>query len=254
MLTVAAAGLGPAARAQAASPIPILVYHRFDAAEPGPTTVTAATFQGQLAWLAQHGYRIVPLREAVAELAAPGGSRQPRSAVITVDDGHESVYAVLFPLIRQARVPVTLFIYPSAISNASYALTWAQLAEMQASGLVDVESHTYWHPNFKTERRRLDPAAYQAFVDAQLVRSKGVLESRLRKPVDQLAWPFGIVDPDLEAAARRAGYAAAFAYAGGAARPGQDALALPRIPVTDSDRGARFAARIGASAQHGDVP
>ncbi|MDR3510625.1 MAG: polysaccharide deacetylase family protein [Caulobacteraceae bacterium] len=234
----------------AAAPAPqrvaILVYHRFDPATPAPTTVTIPAFQGQLAWLARHHYRIEPLRTALAELdgAAPSGGPV---AVITADDGHKSVYTELFPVIRAQRIPVTLFIYPSAISNAPYALTWAQLREMQASGLVDVESHTYWHPNFRTERRRLGAAAYQAFVDVQLQRSKAVIERELGKPVGMLAWPFGIVDTDLEAAARRAGYTAGFGYGGGPAGAGGDRLALPRIPVGDADRGDRFGARIGAA-------
>lgn len=222
--------------------IPILAYHRFDPVAAGSTTVTVAALEAQLAWLSQHDYRIIPLRQAVAELTITAPPPHNPAAVITVDDGHKSVYTVLFPLIRKMRIPVTLFIYPSAISNAAYALTWTQLQEMQASGLVDVESHTYWHPNFKVERRRRSPAEYQAFVDTQLVRSKAILEKQLGRPVDQLAWPFGIVDFDLEAAARRAGYVTALAYAGGPARPGDDLFALPRIPIADADRGGRFAA------------
>lgn len=224
--------------------IAILAYHRFDPDVSGPTTVTVPALEGQFAWLSQHGYRIIPLHQAVTELAGTIPHQSDPAAVITVDDGHESVYTVLFPLIRKAHIAVTLFIYPSAISNASYALTWTQLKEMESSGLVDVESHTFWHPNFKRERRRLSPNDYQAFVDSQLVRSKAILEKRLGKPVDQLAWPFGIVDIDLEAAARRAGYITAFAYAGGQALPGDDLLALPRIPITDADRGSRFGALI----------
>ncbi|MFW1406334.1 polysaccharide deacetylase family protein, partial [Vibrio parahaemolyticus] len=92
-----------------------------------------------------------------------------------------------------------------AISNASYAITWEQLHEMQASGFVDVQSHTYWHPNFHIERKRRSPADYRAFVDDQLRRSRQVLEARLKTPVDLLAWPFGIVDSELEAAAQQAG-------------------------------------------------
>ncbi|HWA63684.1 MAG TPA: polysaccharide deacetylase family protein [Caulobacteraceae bacterium] len=239
----------PFTRAADAGGAPILVYHRFDAAVAGPTTVTMAAFEAQLAALSRRGYRIVPLRQAVAELA--GTAPRPASpfAAITVDDGHRSVYSVLFPAIRKARIPVTLFVYPSAISNAPYALTWPQLREMQASGLVDVESHTYWHPNFRTERRRRTEADYRAFVAMQLGRSRSVLERELGKPVDQLAWPFGIVDPDLEAAARAAGYHSAFAYAGGPAKTGQDLLALPRIPVTDADRGRRFETLIGADKE-----
>lgn len=212
---------------------PVLVYHRFDPAAPGPTTVRTTTFESQLAAMRLRGRRIVPLREALAELGKSRGSQ----AAITVDDGHVSVHSQLFPALRRLDAPVTLFIYPSAISNAAYALTWAQVREMQASGLVDVQSHTYWHPNFKTERRRRSDKDYLAFVDDQLARSKSVLEARLDKPVDMLAWPFGIVDAELEAAARRAGYVAAFAYEGGPMAAGDDPLALPRIPITDGYRG-----------------
>jgi len=235
----------PSAAADRPRGIPVLVYHRFDPAVAGSTTVTVAAFEAQLTWLAEHDYQVVPLHSAVAEL----NGAEPRSkapvAVITADDGHKSVYTVLFPIIRRAHIPVTLFIYPSAISNAPYALTWAELQEMQASGLVDVESHTYWHPNFKVERRRRTTADYAAFVDNQLSRSKAVLEKKLGRSVDLLAWPYGIVDADLEAAAKRAGYGAAFAYAGGPAAAGDDQLALPRIPVSDADRGERFGVMLG---------
>ncbi|MEN2789545.1 polysaccharide deacetylase family protein [Sphingomonas oligophenolica] len=226
--------------------IPILAYHRFDPAIAGPTTITVRTFETQLSQLAETGYRVTGLRDAAAALRRPGAGA-PSQAVITVDDGHRSVYTVLFPLIRKHRVPVTLFIYPSAISNADYAMTWDQLREIAASGLVEVQSHTYWHPNFNAERRRRSPTDYRAFVDDQLQRSKAVIEARLRNRVDMLAWPFGIVDAELEAAARKAGYTVALAYEGGPAAPGADLLALPRIPVSDADRGARFDRLIGVT-------
>jgi peptidoglycan/xylan/chitin deacetylase (PgdA/CDA1 family) len=115
--------------------------------------------------------------------------------VITVDDGHRSVYTDLFPPVRQWRCPVTLFIYPSAISNASYALTWEQLVGIKASGLADVQSHAFWHPNSSVERKRLSPEAYRRFVHDQLARSKAILEQRLGSKVDLLAWT--MVGPDL---------------------------------------------------------
>jgi len=236
----------PAAAASAGTPI--LAYHRFDAARAGPTAVTTATFELQLRSLARLGFDVVPLRDAVARLQAPqrDGARQ---AAITVDDGHRSVHTLLFPLIRRLKLPVTLFIYPSAISNAAYAMTWEQLREMRASGLVDVQSHTYWHPNFATERRRRTPAAFAAFVDDQLQRSRRTIEARLGGRVDMLAWPFGIVDPMLEEAARRAGYSAALAYEGGPASAGADPFALPRIPVGEADRGSAFARKLGLAAR-----
>src|SRR5690242_9619856 len=96
------------------------------------------------------------------------GESLPDAVVITVDDGHRSVYSDMLPLVRKYRLPVTLFIYPSAISNASYAMTWAQLEALKETGFFDIQSHTYWHPNFKTERRRLGAPDFDKFATMQL--------------------------------------------------------------------------------------
>lgn len=218
--------------------IPILVYHRFSPVKSGPTTITVQAFERQLDWLQEHNYKVVPLQD-VTEW------KQTSPAVaITVDDGNESDFTQLYPILLRRRLHVTLFIYPSAISNAAYALTWKQLAAMLKSGLVDVQSHTYWHPDFRREQARRSPADYNNFVDFQLRRSRQVLEQRLGIHVTMLAWPYGIHDPQLERAARQAGYQFAFAFAGGLARPDSDPLAIPRIPVSGTVSLAGFAALV----------
>jgi len=221
----------------------ILVYHRFGSSA-GPTTVSDAALDTQLAWLARH-VRVAPLRNVVAALRAGNTAAGRPCAAITADDGHRSVYTDLFPRIRRYRLPVTLFIYPSAISNAGYALTWPELAEMQASGLVDVQSHTYWHPNFHQEKSRRTPDDYRAFVTMQLVRSKQVLETRTGRTVDMLAWPFAIHDAELEGAASRTGYVAGFLLGNQPAFPTDDMLALPRVWVSDSVRDAQLTRIVG---------
>ncbi len=221
--------------------VPILLYHRFGPVVADAMTVTTAVFEEQLAWLRDHEYQIIPLKSLVASLHDPSVAIPSRAVAITADDGHKSIYTEMFPLIKRYRFPVTVFIYPSAISNASYALTWEQLAEMAKTGLVDVQSHTYWHPNFHHERARLSPDDYRTFVMKQLTRSKEVLERRLGGSVDMLAWPFGIFDPELERWAALAGYSAAFTLERSAVIRGSDPLALPRYLITDLDRGARFA-------------
>lgn len=232
----------PSAFAAQSPKVAVLAYHRFDPEKAGPTTVETRVFEAQLVWLAAHQYRVVPLRSLVEALHDPNRTLEARAVVISVDDGHRSVYTEMFPVIRRYHVPVTLFIYPSAISNASYALTWPQLQEMQASGLVDIESHTYWHPNFRKERKRRTPADFRTFVAFQLDHSKEILERKLGTSVTTLAWPYGIYDSELEQAAAQAGYKAAFAYAGGLAYSGCDLFAVPRIPVSNADQGPRFAA------------
>jgi peptidoglycan/xylan/chitin deacetylase (PgdA/CDA1 family) len=238
-------GAARPASAQGPAPgVPILVYHRFGPTVVDGMTVTTPVLEEQLAWLRDHDYRIVPLRSLVDALEDAASPLPAHAVAITTDDGHRSVHSEMLPLIRRYRFPVTLFIYPSAISNADYALTWEQLREIAATGLVEVQSHTYWHPNFDRERAKLTPDAYRAFVRMQFGRSQEVIARHIGSAVDMLAWPFGIHDEELEAMAARAGYRAAFTLERRHASRASNLLALPRYLITDRDRGARFAAII----------
>lgn len=245
---------GTAAATAAEDPpveVPILVYHRFGASAADSMTVTTAVFTSHLQTLRQTGYSVIPLGQLVDFLRGQGPPLPPRSVVITVDDGHRSVYSVLFPLIRQFRIPVTLFVYPSAISNASYALSWEQLREMQRSGLCEVHSHTYWHPNFKQDRRRMGAAEFERAVEMQLQLSKSRLEAELGRTVDLLAWPFGIYDDWLLAKAATAGYRAGFSIERRRVGRGDNLMALPRYLMLDSDRPEALWRILGGSSGTG---
>ena len=225
--------------------VSILAYHRFGSVVRDTMTVRTATFRAQMAYLTQHRYQVVPLRTLVSYLLGHGPAPPPRAVVITVDDGHASVFSDMQPVVREYHAPVTLFVYPSAISNASYAMTWDQLATLQRSGLFDVQSHTYWHPNFKTERRRLPLDAYRTFVSLQFAKPRTVLLKELGVNADLLAWPFGIYDDDLIAMACESGYVAGFTIERRVVTPRERIMALPRFLVTeDVGAGRAFAAML----------
>jgi peptidoglycan/xylan/chitin deacetylase (PgdA/CDA1 family) len=165
-----------------------------------------------------------------------------RSVVLTADDGHRSVFTEMLPLVREFGVPVTLFIYPSAISNARHEMTWEQLRALTATGLFDVQSHSYWHPNFRTEKRRLLPAEYRAFALTQLTRSKAVLDQRLGLNGDVIAWPFGLYDEELLQIGVDAGYRAGVTLDRRVATDADPIMTLPRFLVTDAASGRHFVA------------
>ncbi len=215
--------------------IPVLAYHRFGPTVADSMTVTTALFESQIKWLVANRYTVIPLQTLVDYVSGKGPAPAPKSVVITVDDGHRTVYTEMLPVVLKYRIPITLFIYPSAISNASYAMTWEQLNELRQTGLFDVQSHTFWHPNFKQEKRKLSPEDYQKLVDTQLQRSKAVLEKKLGGRVDFLAWPFGIYDDRLGKEAEKASYVAAFTIDRRHATPSDAPMALPRYLMANSD-------------------
>lgn len=220
--------------------VPVLLYHRFGPVVADSMTVTGKVFESHLKYLRDNGYTIISLRQLVNYYRRQGPPPPPKSVVIAVDDGHRSVYTDLFPIVKKYRFPVTLFIYPSAISNASYAMTWGQLKEIKKSGLFDFQSHTYWHPNFNKDKKKMKPPAYENFVDMQLKKSKEKIEKELGSKVDMLAWPFGIYNEELKRKAMEAGYLAAFTIVRHHTKISDDIMALPRYLMTDTIKGKAF--------------
>ncbi len=211
--------------------VPILLYHRFGPTVADSMTVTTSAFESHLQYLKNHGYTVIPLRHLVDYCLGKRPSLPSRSLAITADDGHKSVYTEMFPLLRKYNIPVTLFLYPSAISNASYAMTWGQLREIKESGLFDFQSHTFWHPNFKEERKRLRPAEYEDLVEKQLKKSRERLQREFDAKVDMLAWPFGIYDEWLLRKLTETGYVAGFTMERRHASPSENMMALPRYLI-----------------------
>lgn len=220
--------------------VPILLYHRLGPVVADSMTITTATFESHLKYLKRNGYTVIPLRELVDYYLGKVRQLPPRAVVIVADDGHKSVYTYMLPLVKQYHVSVTLFIYPSAISNASYAMTWNQLREIKETGLFEFQSHTYWHPNFKKEKKRLAPEEYKKFVDMQLNKSKSKLEKELGVRVDMIAWPFGIYDDNLIAKAKEAGYVAGFSIERRQTNNSDNVMALPRFLINAENRGIAF--------------
>lgn len=220
--------------------VPILLYHRFGPTVADGMTVTTPVFEAHMRYLHDNGYTVIPLRRLVDHYLGKAPAPKPKSVVIVADDAHKSVYSDMLPVIRKYGYPVTIFAYPSAISNAKYAMTWDQLRELKKTGLFDIQSHTYWHPNFKKERKKLGNDAYDKLVTTQLQKSKNKLESELGTKVDLLAWPFGIYDDYLIKKAVATGYVASFTIERRHATPRDAIMKIPRYLLVNSDSGKAF--------------
>lgn len=220
--------------------VPILLYHRFGPAVADGMTITTPVFESHMSYLKDNGYKVIPLRQLIDHYRGKAPAPGPKSVVIVEDDAHKSVYSDMLPVIRKYGYPVTVFTYPSAISNAKYAMTWDQLRELKKTGLFDFQSHTYWHPNFKKERRKLSPQALEGLVMTQLRKSKARLETELGSKVDMLAWPFGIYDDYLIAKASEAGYVATFTIERRHAASSDSVMKLPRYLLVNADSKKAF--------------
>ena len=233
--------------------VPILLYHRLGPTVADGMTMKTSVFEEHLKYLRDNGYKVIPLRQLVDWYQKKGPAPAAKSVVIVEDDAHKSVYSDMLPLAKKYNVPVTVFIYPSAISNAKYAVTWDQLRELKKTGLFDFQSHTYWHPNFKKDRKKMSPAEFDKSTTMQLTKSKARIEKELGVKVDMLAWPFGIYDDDLLRRAQAAGYSATFTIERRHATPSESVIKLPRYLLINADQGKAFAQILAGTAPQRNI-
>ena len=232
--------------------VPVLLYHRFGPTVADGMTIKTSVFEEHLKYLKDNGYTVIPLRKLVDYYLRRGPAPASKSVVIVEDDAHKSVFTDMLPLARKYNVPVTVFVYPSAISNAKYAMTWDQLKILKKNGF-DIQSHTFWHPNFKRDKKKMTPAEFEKSVHVQLKKSRERLEAQLGGKVDMLAWPFGIYDDYLLKKASEAGYAATFTIQAHHANASDQVMKLPRYLLINADQGKSFARIVEGTAPKRNV-
>ncbi len=112
--------------------------------------------------------------------------------LLTFDDGYADNYTELFPILQRQNVRATIFMISGFIGRDHY-LTAGQLAEMSASGLVSVQSHTRTHASLtEISDEELEPELSESRLD--LARITG-------KQPFALSYPSGRTDERVQQAA-----------------------------------------------------
>jgi peptidoglycan/xylan/chitin deacetylase (PgdA/CDA1 family) len=194
--------------------MPALMYHKIGDYPPGSELaklwVTTADFRRQLEYLKKHGFTSVTFAEW--RDAEKGLKPLPAKPVlITFDDGYMNNYELAFPLLREFGMKGNVFLVYETMDqhNAWHdpatepwlrMMTWAQIKEMQDSGVFEFGSHTMKHrclTEIPPEEARWE-----------LTESKRRLEDKLGRECVGFAYPYGAgaYAPEVRRLALEAGY------------------------------------------------
>ncbi len=128
-----------------------------------------------------------------------------RHAAITFDDGLEDTFTIAYPILRQRRIPFTVFVLSRMVGKPGY-LTAEQLRKLAKDPLVTIGVHGSMH-------RILTECTPEQQAE-EIFRSKQELEAMLGKKCDLFAYSHGQYSPDILQLTAFAGYRKAFAVAG----------------------------------------
>jgi peptidoglycan/xylan/chitin deacetylase (PgdA/CDA1 family) len=202
----------------------ILLYHRVGDG-PGEIELPADVFEAQLQHLAMTGH-VRSLDEALGD--DRGG------VVLTFDDGTPDFASTVVPLLVRYALPATLYL-ATAVADGPDGLTWRELADARATGLVTVGSHTHSHADLSK--------ADVATCEEEMRCSKELIEDRLGVACRHFAYPWAVGSAVADAVARRTFDTAALEAWRTNRRGRTDPWRLGRTPVLRSDGLAFFRAK-----------
>lgn len=224
----------------------VLCYHAVSATWEHALSLPPERLESGLASLRARGHRPGTLDDVL------DGRRVLHA---TFDDAFRSVAAAL-PALERHGVPATVFACSTLADTGApldvpelaaelaarphelSTMDWDALRELQERG-IEVGSHTATHPHL--------PRLGDDELRRELVESRERIEDALGRRCRVVAYPFGDEDARVRAAARAAGYDAAFALPG-VERP-VDRHALPRVGAYRGDGRVKFALKTHAPAR-----
>ena len=200
-----------------------------------PQTISAQTLIKHFNWLKENGYNVISWQQVID--AENGKGTLPDNAVLlSFDDGYETMYNVVFPLLKAYNypavfAPVTGWLDTPADQKIAYAdkmldrsvfATWSQVKEMEQNGLVEVASHTHnLHnginanpsggqlpaviaPEYKNGKYETEDA-YKNRLKSDFAHTVQTLVNHIGKKPRVIVWPYGQFNDVAVQLARQAG-------------------------------------------------
>jgi peptidoglycan/xylan/chitin deacetylase (PgdA/CDA1 family) len=222
--------------------VPILEYH-YIRDNPNPRdrlgfrlSVTPTEFQRQMEWLAANGYHPVSMADLRAYFAA-GEPLPAKSVVLTFDDGYLDFFTTAFPILQRLGFTAVAYVVPGFLGRPGY-MDHAQIQHLDASGIVEIASHTVNHADLT----KLDAGS----LNTQLQASRANLEQLLGHPVQDFCYPSGRFNDRVVSAVAAAGYQTATTELPGTEHEWSGRLTWSRVRVDGGEGVAEFELRLGS--------
>lgn len=186
------------AKSSTKSEAQILLYHHI--ANPSSEWfVDPKDFEEQMAYLSTNGYRTLTISEYLDKSAKK--DLEPKSIVLTFDDGYLDNYLNAYPVLKKYGFKGTFYIITGQIGIGGY-MTWAQLREMHAAGM-EIGAHTVSHPFLS--QINIGAAWLEVYLSkVQIAQNIGVFPATF-------AYPYNDRNPRVQKLPKMVGFRAALA-------------------------------------------
>ncbi len=203
----------------------IVMYHQIakSSSSLGKFTLQLSQLEADMLYLKEEGYETITMAQLIDYTQGKGGLPE-KPVMLTFDDGYESFYGYVYPLLQKYNMKAVLSVVGEFVDryteapdhNLRYScLNWDQVREMRESGLVEIQNHTYNMHSTKNGRQgcqkrkgESEEAYRQAFMeDVGGMQEK--LTAELGSAADTFTYPFGALCKESVPLLKEMGFAAA---------------------------------------------
>lgn len=194
--------------------LPVVMYHSIykDSKLQGKYVIDPQKFEDDLNMLKEKGYTTITVQDLI-DYTESNKKLPEKPIMLTFDDGYYNNYLYAYPLLKKYKCKAIIspvVYYTELYSNSSETLspsyshcTWKQLEEMQNSGYVEIQNHSY---NLHTQNERLglqqkkgeSNADYKSVVVKDLSEAQDKFKSNLNYTPTAFVYPFGVMSDTSE--------------------------------------------------------
>lgn len=213
--------------------VPIIMYHSILNSNPKNSKyiVTPDLLEKDLLYLKENSFTTIVVKDLI-DYVYDNKSLPEKPIMLTFDDGHYNNYYYAYPLMKKYNMKMIISVVgeyteqftQSDPSNPNYSyLTWQQIDELQKSGYVEIQNHTYsMHSTgprtgcMKTKNETVEEYHKLLYDDLYLLQSK--LEKETGTSPTAFTYPFGKINKYSYDVINQLGFKASFSCEEGIAQ------------------------------------
>lgn len=201
--------------------VPIIMYHQVKNNELGKDVISPYEFESDLKYLSDSNYHTITMTELInyvyQDTALPDNP-----IILSFDDGYISTYKYVFPLLQEYNMKIVLSIIGKSTDDFSRVidnhltshLTWKHVKEMEESGLVEIQNHTYNMHKIRNGRYGCGQLCNESLTDYEHLIADDVTKFEERIQLMEVAtpntftYPYGKYNDNTEQILKKLGYKA----------------------------------------------
>lgn len=180
--------------------ISILMYHSLDSSGSA-ISMEPKIFEEHMTGLTEAGYRVISLRQALAERDEQG-DWPDKSVVVTFDDGFASIYEHALPVLQRFGFGASVYLIAGHVDGFNdwgspvrgfgrqKILSWDQVKEMAEYG-IEIGAHTLTHADLSVLNSKA--------LEREIIGSAEEISQRINEPVITFAYPYGNLSDEAKA-------------------------------------------------------